>query len=182
MKLPLWARALDGIAVATAILAVSVAITGGFRITVFGGRLSITEWWRPLLALAIVLIVRHVIVREQPLPARLAAGMARWWRADDTRAVLPIHLGSRLGVLLICFAAVILIGFPPEASNRWRIYSNDLLDLPARWDAGWYLGIANTGYSYASDSTSQYQQNIAFFPAYPMAMRAVSPLFGRHTL
>ena len=182
MKLPLWARALDGIAVATAILAVSVAITGGFRITVFGGRLSITEWWRPLLALAIVLIVRHVIVREQPLPARLAAGMARWWRADDTRAVLPIHLGSRLGVLLIGFAAVILIGFPPEASNRWRIYSNDLLDLPARWDAGWYLGIANTGYSYASDSTSQYQQNIAFFPAYPMAMRAVSPLFGRHTL
>lgn len=182
MKLPLWARALDGVAVATAIVALSVAITGGFRISVFAARLSITDVWRPVLLLTLVLIVRHAIARRDPLPARIARGVAAWWRAADTGTVLPIHLASRLGVLAIGFLAVILIGFPPQAENRWRIYSNDLLDLPARWDTGWYLGIANTGYSYAPDSTAQYQQNIAFFPAYPMAMRALSPLFGRHTL
>lgn len=182
MKLPLWARVLDGLAVASVIIALSVAITGGFRITVFGARISITDWWRPVALFALAALVRHALARHEPLPARLAAGAARWWRSADARTVLPIHLSSRLGVLLIGFAAVILIGFPPEASSRWRIYDNDLLDLPARWDAGWYMGIANTGYSYASDSTAQYQQNIAFFPAYPMAMRALSPLFGRHTL
>jgi hypothetical protein len=182
VKLPLWARALDAVAVATAILTLSVAITGGFRVNVLGARVSITEWWRPLAVLAIVVIVRHAITRLDPLPRRIASGSAHWWRAADTRAVLPIHLASRLGVLAVGFLAVILIGFPPEADKRWRIYDNDLLDLPSRWDTGWYLGIATTGYSYAPDSTAQYQQNIAFFPAYPMAMRALSPLFGRHTL
>ena len=182
MKLPLWAKTLDGVAIATAILALSVAITGGFRITVFNSRISITEWWRPLVVLALILIVRHAALRREPLPRRIAVATAGWWRSATTRAVLPIHLASRLGVLAVGFLAVILIGFPPEAQNRWRIYSNDLLDLPSRWDTGWYLGIATTGYSYASDSTGQYQQNIAFFPAFPMAMRALSPLFGRHTL
>jgi hypothetical protein len=182
VKLPLWARALDGVAIAIAILALSVAITGGFRVTAFGARLSITDVWRPLLLLAIIVAARHAAVRSAPLHQRIAAGTTRWWRAADTRAVLPIHLATRLGVLAVGFLAVILIGFPPEASNRWRIYSNDLLDLPSRWDTGWYLGIATTGYTYAPDSTAQYQQNIAFFPAFPMAMRALSPLFGRHTL
>jgi hypothetical protein len=182
VKLPLWARTLDGVAIAAIILALSVAITGGFRITVSGARISITDWWRPFVLAAIVMAARHALIRRDPLPQRVAGGVARWWRSADTRAVLPIHLTSRLGVLAIGFAAVILIGFPPQASNRWRIYSNDLLDLPARWDAGWYLGIANAGYAFAPDSTAQYQQNIAFFPAYPMAMRALSPRFGRHTI
>lgn len=182
VKLPLWARALDAVAIAMAVIAVSVAISGGFRVNILGARISIMEWWRPLLYCAIVLIARHAMVRRDPLPRRIAAGVLRWWRNPDTRAVLAVHLTSRLGVLVVGFAAVILIGFPPEAQNRWRIYSNDLLDLPARWDAGWYLGIANGGYSYASDSLAQYQQNIAFFPAYPLSIRMLAPLFGRQSL
>ena len=47
MKLPLWARALDAAAIIAAIVAISVAITGGFRI--FGARVSVTDWWRPAL-------------------------------------------------------------------------------------------------------------------------------------
>ena len=183
MKLPVWARALDGVAIAAAIVALSVAISGGFRISIFDIRVSVTDWWRPLLLLMVAVIARHAIVRTSPLHLRASRGVARWWQAADTRTVLPIHLTTRIGVLAIGFLAVILIGFPPEASNRWRIYTeNDLLDLPSRWDAGWYLGIANTGYSYAPDSKGQYQQNIAFFPAYPMTMRLLSPLFGRHTI
>jgi hypothetical protein len=180
VKLPLWARALDAIALTTAIVALSVAISGGFRI--FGARLSVTDWWRPALWSVVALVIRHAIVRRDPLPPRLAAAIASWWRHPDTKTVLPIHLASRLGVLAIGFAAVILIGFPPEASSRWRIYSNDLLDLPARWDTGWYLTIATEGYSYEADSPLKYQQNIAFFPAYPMSMRLLAPLFGRETL
>ena len=180
VKLPLWARALDAVAIILAILAISVAITGGFRI--LGVGLSVTDWWRPALWCALVVIARHAVIRRDPLHQRVAASSAAWWRHADTRRVLALHLATRLGVLAVGFAAVILIGFPPEATSRWRIYSNDLLDLPARWDTGWYLTIATVGYSYTPDSTGAYQQNIAFFPAYPMAIRFVAPLFGREAL
>jgi hypothetical protein len=116
------------------------------------------------------------------LPQRVVAGIAAWWRHPDTRTLLPIHLSTRLGVIIVGFLAVILIGFPPEATKRWRIYSNDLLDLPARWDAGWYLGIVTDGYHYDPNARADYQQNIAFFPAFPMSVRYVSVLFGRQPL
>src|SRR5262245_43841291 len=142
MKPPKWATALDVIAVVMALIAISVAIGGGFRIWIFDSRLSVTGWWRPALWSVIALLVRHAIVRTKPLPQRLGSAVLEWWRSPDTRIVLPIQLASRLGVLLVGFLAVILIGFPPEAASRWRIYDNELLDLPARWDTGWYLTIA----------------------------------------
>ena len=182
MKLPLWAKALDAVAMIMAILAISVAITGGFRIVVFDVRISVTDWWRPALWSLIALAVRHAIIRHDPFPQRVAAGMRRWWQSPDTQSVLPIHLSSRLGVILVGFLAVILIGFPPEAEKRWRIYDNDFLDLPGRWDTGWYLTIANEGYLYLPAAKEDYQQNIAFFPAYPMAMRYLSAVFGRQPL
>ncbi len=182
MKLPLWAKALDAVAIIMAILAISVAITGGFRIVDFDVRISVTDWWRPALWSLIALAIRHAIVRHNPLPQRVAAGIRRWWQSPDTRIVLPMHLSSRLGVILVGFLAVILIGFPPEAEKRWRIYDNDFLDLPARWDTGWYLGIAMEGYRFNPDARADYQQNIAFFPAFPLAVRYVSAVLGRQPL
>jgi hypothetical protein len=182
MKLPKWATALDVLAVIMALVAISVAITGGFRLFAYDLRLSVTDWLRPALLSAIAIAIRHAVIRRDPLPRRVAAGVTRWWRSPESRVVLPIHFSSRFGVLLIGFLAVLLVGYPPEAANRWRIYNNELLDLPARWDAGWYLGIATEGYSYAPDPTRQFQQNIAFFPAYPMAIRFLSVLFGRQVL
>ena len=182
MKLPLWAKALDAVAIVMAVLAISVAITGGFRTVVFDLRISVTDWWRPALWSLVAIAIRHAIIRHHPLPQRVAAGTRRWWQSPDTRIVLPIYLSSRLGVILVGFLAVILIGFPPEAEKRWRIYDNDLLDLPGRWDTGWYLTIANEGYLYLPTAKEDYQQNIAFFPAYPMAMRYLSIVLGRQPL
>lgn len=178
----MWAKALDAVAILMAILAISVAITGGFRIVVFDLRISVTDWWRPALWSLVALAIRHAIIRHDPLPQLVVAGIRRWWQSPDTRIVLPIHLSSRLGVILIGFLAVILIGFPPEAEKRWRIYNNAFLDLPGRWDTGWYLTIANEGYLFLPDAKEDYQQNIAFFPAYPMAMRYLSAVFGRQPL
>ena len=45
----------------------------------------------------------------------------------------------------------------------------------ARWDSGWYWGIARNGYQYVEGGRS----NLAFFPVYPMLMRHVGRLFGR---
>ena len=165
-----------------AIVALSVAISGGFRILIFDTRLSVTEWWRPALWSALAVIARHAVVRREPMPRRVAIGLIAWWRSPDTRTVLPIHLASRLGVLVIGFLAVTLIGFPPQASSRWTIYSNELLDLPARWDTGWYLTIANEGYLYRPNASAADQQNIAFFPAFPMSIRYLSAVLGRQPL
>jgi hypothetical protein len=58
-----------------------------------------------------------------------------------------------------------------------RHFNNELLNLPVRWDAGWYLQIVTDGYHYAAGD-SAVQQNIVFFPAYPMLMRALGRLLG----
>jgi hypothetical protein len=182
MKLPRWATTLDVVAVLMALVAISVAIGGGFRIWVFESRLSVTSWWRPALMSVVAIAIRHALVRQQPLPQRVVRGVIDWWRAPDTKVVFPIHLASRVGVLLVGFLAVILIGFPPEAASRWKIYPNEFLNLPGRWDTGWYLMIANEGYQYYAAAGPEYQQNIAFFPAFPMAMRYLSIALGRQTL
>jgi hypothetical protein len=182
VRLPKWATALDVVAVVMALVAISVAINGGFRIWIFDFRLSVTDWMRPALWSAIAIGLRGAIVRDRPLHRRLIDGVTGWWRSPDTKTVFPIHFTTRFGVLLVGFLAVQLIGYPPEAVNRWHIYNNELLDLPARWDTGWYVGIAAEGYSYIPSAGAQQQQNIAFFPAFPMSMRYLSVLFGRQVL
>lgn len=182
MKLPKWAVALDLFTVLLALLTCSVLVFGGFRMPTVVGRLSMTDWSRPALAMLLLAALRHALVRHHPLPQHVASSVARWWRRADTKIVLPIHLATRGGVLAVGFLAVILIGYAPEAASRWTIYSNDFLDLPARWDAGWYLGIATDGYRWDPNARPDFQQNVAFFPAYPMLMRYLSPLFARQPL
>ena len=183
VKLPRWATALDLIAVVMAIVALSVFIAGGFRLVFFGARLSVTDWWRPALWSAIALVVRHAIVRRRPLPQRVGLAIVNWWRHPDTRVVLPIHLATRGGVLAVGFLAVILVGYPSTTGGPpWRVYSNDFLDLPGRWDTGWYLGIANQGYQWDPNFSPEVQQNIAFFPAFPMTMRYLSAVLGHQPL
>lgn len=52
---------------------------------------------------------------------------------------------------------------PPFRGWRW-------LQGWAQWDSGWYFAIATGGYGYVPGR----QSTIAFFPAYPLAMRAVA--------
>jgi hypothetical protein len=110
-------------------------------------------------------------------------GVRRWWSSPDTQAVLPIHLATRGGVLAIGFLSVVLVGFPfsGEQNPPLQIYGNALLDLPARWDTGWYLTIATEGYSYSAANPTA-QQNIAFFPAFPLIVRYLSVIVGRQPL
>lgn len=184
MKLPKWAVALDLLAIVAALLAISVVVFGGFRIWVFGSRLSMMEWTRPALLCVIALVGRHVAIRRHPLPQHVASSVVAWWRRADTQVLLPIHVATRAGVVAVGFLAVILIGYPPEAmSSRWSLYpDNAFLDLPARWDTGWYLGVAMEGYQYNPDARKDFQQNIAFFPAFPMLMRVIAPVLGRQLL
>lgn len=51
----------------------------------------------------------------------------------------------------------------------------DLLAGFARWDTGWYRSIADTGYFYNGPAQ---QSSVAFFPAYPLAMRMLALVVG----
>jgi hypothetical protein len=100
--------------------------------------------------------------------------------SSDARAIWPIYLSTRVGVLAVGLLGLFVVGYR-EHAPPWRFYENDALNLPARWDAGWYLGIAMEGYVW-DRAFSDTQQNIAFFPLYPLLMRLMSVVLGGHFL
>jgi len=178
-RLPVWVLAADALTVAVAGVGLLVAGFGGFRLHVFGSRVSITSGGRILVAAIAILLVRHAIRRDQPLYLRAWRSLARSWAADGVRTVTPLWAASRLAVLLVGFLAVGTFGYR-EGGAPFRLYKNEFLDLPARYDAGWYLGIATDGYRW--DPAVAGQQNIAFMPALPMLMRVGGRLIGGHPL
>ncbi len=101
--------------------------------------------------------------------------MSEWREAIGS--VRAPFLATRLAVPLIGLLAVYSIGYPP-GEPRMRASKNELANLALRWDAGWYIAIARNGYYY-NRNRSDRQFNIAFFPAYPLLIRAVRPIFGR---
>jgi hypothetical protein len=57
----------------------------------------------------------------------------------------------------------------PASTPPWNLDDPVLRPL-FRWDTAWYLTIARDGYAYDGDPTRQ--QNVAFFPLYPLTCRA----------
>jgi hypothetical protein len=179
LPVPAWVRAADAVTVAVAGLALLVAGFGGFRLHVLGSRVSITSGSRILLAALVIMLVRHVIRRDAPLYVRLWRSLSRIRAAEGVRPAVPIWVASRLTVLLAGFLAVGTFGYR-DGLVPFTLYNNDVLDLPARYDAGWYLGIAVDGYKW--DPAASGQQNIAFMPALPMLMRFGGRVIGGHPL
>jgi hypothetical protein len=173
--LPLWARAADALTLVLAALAVCVAIGGGVQLHVFDLRVSMSSVAELLVAAIVVAGLRHWRCRHPSLALRLREGIARRSKDPASSAAAAIGLSTRVAVVAIGLYAVLTIGYP-QSVREFRISDNELLNLPARWDAGWYFQIAASGYRW--DRTSPRQQNIAFFPAYPMLMRIVGQLLG----
>jgi hypothetical protein len=178
---PTIIRVLDYIAVFGLLLALTVSITGGFREWLPWGRVSVTSWVRPLIIGFIALGVRHWL---QPRPTILSR-VALWRRAvldaPGVRVVLPVVLTTRTAVLVCGFLAVVLFGYPDGPRVPWRLYQNEFFNLPARWDTGWYLMVATEGYQWFPSRATR-QQNIAFFPVFPMLMRYGSLFLARELI
>lgn len=170
VRTPLWVSIADAATIALLAASAFVAITGGLRIDLFGTKLVVLSAERHFLRGIAIAVVRHLVYRRPSLLERLAAG----WRLVSTRwptaaSVAPLVLGTRIGVLLVGYAAVVTFGYVNE-KPPFRFSASELVNLPVRWDAGWYLGIAFGGYAWSPEATGQ--QNIAFFPAYPLLVRA----------
>jgi hypothetical protein len=99
--------------------------------------------------------------------------------SSAVRAVRAPFAVSRVAVLLAGYAGVLLLGFEPS-TVRFRISSNELINLAARWDAQWYLAIATDGYRW--NGNADIQQPVVFFPLLPMAMHVGRFITGLHLL
>ena len=162
-------------------LALAVAlVTGGITL----GFVRLQEASKPILILAIL------------LPLRIALGERSWLLELASRPVqLRLPWATALGglrlppavvdvafALLITRAATFSIGFIANLlfmPSRERAFVMPFrrarfAEIFAAWDSGWYFDIASRGYYFTSDG----QSSIAFFPLYPMLMRAVAWPFG----
>lgn len=175
--LPGWVRAADGLTLALLGTSVLIAVFGGFRFRVFAVRVSLMSAWRVLMWAAALMAGRHALFRRAPLYQRLIDWARTLPQSLAVRAAWPAVVGTRLPVLLVGYFAVVTIGYavaqPPN-----RISDNEFLNLPSRWDTGWYVLIATNGYRWDPGLGPTKQQNIVFFPAYPMLMRVGGRLIG----
>jgi hypothetical protein len=171
-----WVRALDALSLACAALAAVVAMSGGFRAHVGSLRIAVTSPLPLLLWCVAFAVVRHLAAPQAPLHRELWQWLGRGSQSRAVRCAATVTAGTRPVILVVGYFAVFMIGFA-DGRAPLRHFNNEILNLPVRWDAGWYLQIVTDGYHYApSDATVE--QNIVFFPAYPMTVRVVGRLLG----
>lgn len=172
--LPWWARALDTVSALLLVVFCSATLHNGFRVTFGDTRISATSVWRVVVLLLVAVGVRHALVRRPSWPADARQRAQRFWRDPATRVAWATSWSTRVTVLVAAYFATLIIGYPsgaaaPVTEHKW-------LNLPAQWDAMWYLSIAKDGYRYDPELVGY--QNVAFFPAYPMLMRTGGALLG----
>jgi hypothetical protein len=172
--------------------------TGGFRVHLGNLRVSNRGTVDAFVQATVILVIRHVLVPSPSilLRARRAYGRvisrftsgAEHWNfiervinsTSTWRFVLAVVVVTRLAVLTTGFLAAKwakpigdpLIDPAIVVSNR-----SPLATLNGRWDAGWYAEIAVTGYRW-DPNEKKAQQNVAFFPAFPLAVRSANFLIS----
>jgi hypothetical protein len=88
--------------------------------------------------------------------------------------VFVAALAFRVFTALVAFLANVV--FPAYQDQGFSVFrhENHFWDAFARYDSGWYHGIASQGYIYGAGG----RNNLAFFPVYPLLMRAGGTLLG----
>jgi hypothetical protein len=103
-----------------------------------------------------------------------------WWGRLRAARWLWVSLlafaATRLGIFLVAYlAATLLADSPFVPPYHLRGPANVLLDVfGSRWDTGFYVSIAEEGYRYEGVPLP----SVAFFPLYPLLMRALGALVG----
>ena len=106
-----------------------------------------------------------------------ASGRGFW----STASAVPIRIAlAALGFRLLSsfLALCVNLAFPLDRREQLTVFgtTSKFWDTFARFDTGYYEGIAWNGYQPLAGARS----NIAYFPVYPMLMRFFGRLFGRH--
>ena len=173
--------ALDAVIAAYSVVGLLYLATGGFNLGLF----SVRRFSKPFLVLVVLASLRAAIPLPSWLTRLLAGGLqavrrqvaalqARtpWATAalDSLVAVLTVHLLPK-GT---AFLANLLV--PPARPRPFPMpfESARFAETFAAWDSGWYFDIAQRGYYWSPSG----QSSLAFFPLYPLLMRALAWPFG----
>ena len=176
-SLPRWARVLDAVSIALQLLSFVIYVGGGFRLRAGPIRLSLLSWLPPMAMAVALLAARHWRLPRPTILGRLALSYRRITSSAGWSDAWGIFVATRVAVFLVGLMAVYTIGIP-DNEIRFRVSENEALNLPVRWDAGWYLNITTGGYRWSRLLEQDKHQNIAFFPGYPIAIYLVGRLFG----
>jgi hypothetical protein len=125
---------------------------------------------------------------RRPTPSNpTGAAPAQWPGLPSVVQSIIAVLTTRL--LLVAVGLATLAATPPSVLTDGREFrharapASALVDMWARWDAEWYLAIAARGYRAPLEDSRGRASGVAdmranFFPAFPLAMRALTPLLG----
>ena len=96
-----------------------------------------------------------------------------------------LFLGSRIALLIVGLLAAGLLGSGLAVQKGNLTYPTPApipLEIWARWDAAWYLLIAEEGYqaseAFAHLPRYEPEATAGFFPLYPLLIRALAPIVG----
>ncbi len=105
-------------------------------------------------------------------PRRRAGAAARRQGADGPWFAVAAFGAVAAVLFLVVWQTNVHAGPGPEAGGGVRSFAevDDALEAWLQYDAGWYITIADHGYSYIPGQ----QSSVAFFPAFPLAVRAVA--------
>ena len=162
-----------------ALALVTIVVGGGVNL----GIVQINEAAKPILVLLIVLPLRltlggrsWLLERLQPARPLVLIPLSAIARIQITPAVRDVafaFIATRAASLSIGFIANLLLGAGVRPFTMpFRAYR--FAQIFAAWDSGWYFDIASHGYYFNPNG----QSSVAFFPLYPMLMRAVAWPFG----
>jgi hypothetical protein len=161
----------------------AIALDGAALVLLLSGEsvggILLPDWsWlslSPLFWLGVGLVAARHLVWPHPGWFAIARSSARaCLNRPDTRPAWLVALTSRTAVLLVGVLAITTVG-PSVPRFPFHVSTNAIENLPARFDAGWYLSIARHGYDW--DETLRGHRNaFAFFPAFPAAMRVAGDL------
>ena len=171
---PTWVAVAELLCLLFVVIEVCVLVWGGFRLRIGGWRISLTSPYRMPFWFAVVGGVRYVGARN--LRLQLPTLLAKWWRPAGVRSAVTVVVGTRPAILFVGYLAVIMFGYV-DGHPPYRVSSSEVINLPMRWDTGWYMSIVTDGYGIDQRNPAG-QQNIVFFPAYPMTVRALGELMG----
>ncbi|MEU9974763.1 hypothetical protein [Streptomyces sp. NPDC051014] len=90
-------------------------------------------------------------------------------------AAVPRHALRRAAPALAAYLGVRLTGLLFLAVWAHRRHHGVWPMLATQWDSRWYLGIADHGYTHALGTAFDHN-NLAFFPLYPLLVKAVAVL------
>src|SRR6266481_1671687 len=138
LRVARWVRGLDALTVLLALLAAVIALSGGFRVHVGGMRVGVTTPL-PLLFWSLAIgVARHLAVPHEPLYREFPRRLSSWARLPSVRVATAAIVSTRPAILFVGYAAVFMFGYA-EGHAPLRHFNNELLNLPVRWGAGWYL-------------------------------------------